>query len=170
MDATNFKKLFLPYHQKLFRVAFRLLGNAQEAEDMVQEAYLKLWKKRDELTDINNVEAYSVALIKNLCFDAMRLSRFDEDERCVEELNICSDYNMVKQIELKDEVHQVYKLIEMLPEQQRKIIIMRDVKDCSFDEIEKITGLKTINVRVLLSRARKSIREQFNGLLKYEHK
>ena len=49
MDAAEFKQQFLPYHRKLYRTAFRLTENPQEAEDMVQEAYLKLWNKRDEL-------------------------------------------------------------------------------------------------------------------------
>ena len=52
MDAAEFKQQFLPYHRKLYRVAFRLTGNPQDAEDMVQEAYLKLWNKRDELADV----------------------------------------------------------------------------------------------------------------------
>ena len=55
MDANDFKRLFLPYHRKLYRVAFRLLGNVQDAEDMVQEAYLKLWKRREELP--SNIES-----------------------------------------------------------------------------------------------------------------
>ena len=54
MDTAEFKKQFLPYHRKLYRVAFRLTGNPQDAEDMVQEAYLKLWNKRDELADVLN--------------------------------------------------------------------------------------------------------------------
>ena len=57
MDAAEFKQQFLPYHRKLYRVAFRLTGNPQDAEDMVQEAYLKLWNKRDELADVLNTEA-----------------------------------------------------------------------------------------------------------------
>ena len=73
MDANDFKRRFLPYHQKLYRTAFRLMGNAQDAEDMVQEVYLKLWKKREELPpDIRNTEAYCVTPTKNLCLDARR--------------------------------------------------------------------------------------------------
>lgn len=62
MDTAEFKQQFLPYHRKLYRVAFRLTGNPQDAEDMVQEAYLKLWNKRDELADVLNTEAYCVTL------------------------------------------------------------------------------------------------------------
>lgn len=57
MDAAEFKQQFLPYHRKLYRTAFRLTENPQEAEDMVQEAYLKLWNKRDELAGVLNTEA-----------------------------------------------------------------------------------------------------------------
>ena len=64
MDTAEFKQQFLPYHRKLYRVAFRLTGNPQDAEDMVQEAYLKLWNKRDELADVLNTEAYCVTLNK----------------------------------------------------------------------------------------------------------
>ena len=49
MDAESFKNEFLPYHRKLYSVAYRLLENAADAEDLVQEAYLKLWDKREGL-------------------------------------------------------------------------------------------------------------------------
>lgn len=64
MDAAEFKQQFLPYHRKLYRTAIRLTENPQEAEDMVQEAYLKLWNKRDELASVLNTEAYCVTLVK----------------------------------------------------------------------------------------------------------
>ena len=66
MDAESFKKEFLPYHRKLYRVAYRLLENSADAEDIVQEAYLKLWDKREGLTVISNPEAFSVTLVKNI--------------------------------------------------------------------------------------------------------
>ena len=170
MDAASFKERFLPCHQKLYRVAFKMMGNAQDAEDLVQEAYLKLWNKRNELTEIDNAEAYCVTLIKNLCYDVLRANRIEEDRRQPEELSKESEISLVKQIELRDEAEQVHKLIHILPEQQRKVILLRDVRECSFEEIERITGLNTINIRVLLSRARKRIREQFNYIRSYENR
>ena len=155
MDAASFKQQFLPCHAKLYRVAFRLMGNVQDAEDMVQEAYLKLWKKRDELPEVASIEAYCVTLIKNLCYDSLRSCRPDEDSRLPEELNLPTDSNMVHEIEQKDEANQV---------------LLRDVNDCSYEEIEQATGLTAVNIRVLLSRARKKIREQFNELMNYESK
>ena len=169
MDASDFKKKFLPYHRKLYRSAFQLLGNAQDAEDMVQEAYLKLWQRRNELPpDITNLEAYCVTLIKHLCYDKRRISQLDEDERTPEELIITGKSNVAHEVELKDEANQVMKLIGQLPDQQKQIMQMRDVEDRSYEEIEKETGLTSINIRVLLSRARKKIREQFLEIRNYE--
>ena len=169
MDASDFKQKFLPYHRKLYRSAFHILGNAQDAEDMVQEAYLKLWQKRNELPpDITNLEAYCVTLVKRLCYDKQRISKLDEDERPPEELTLTGKSNVAHEVELKDEANQVMKLIEQLPEQQKQIMQMRDVEDRTYEEIEKATGLTSINIRVMLSRARKKIRKQFLEIRNYE--
>ena len=169
MDANDFKRKFLPYHRKLYRAAFHLMGNAQDAEDMVQEAYLKLWKRRDELpTDIANLEAYCVTLVKHVCHDTLRLAHLEEDGRPPEELPIIGNTNVAHEVELKDEAHQVMTLIGQLPDQQRQIMQMRDVEDLAYEEIEKATGLTSVNIRVLLSRARKKIREQFLAIRNYE--
>ena len=170
MDANEFKRRFLPCHPKLYRVAFRLMGNAQDAEDMVQETYLRLWKKREELPpDIGSMEAYSVTIIRNLCLDVLKAPQVEEEHRPIEELDIPQASSIVHEVELKDETSIVQRIIGTLPEQQRQIVKMRDVDDCSYEEIEQITGLTTVNIRVLLSRARKKIREQFNAINSYEY-
>lgn len=169
MDANDFKRKFLIHHRRLYRAAFQLMGNAQDAEDMVQEAYLRLWKRRDELpTDILNTEAYCVTLVKNVCYDALRLSHLEEDGRPPENLNIATGRSAMKEVEQKDEVRHVMKLIDRLPDTQRQVMLMRDVDDRPFEEIEQTTGLSAVNIRVLLSRARKKIREQIKEIMNYE--
>lgn len=170
MDAADFKRQFLPFHRKLFGVAFQLMENTQDAEDMVQEAYLKLWNKRDQLVNVLNAEAYSVALIKNLCYDVLRSTQMVQDDRAPEELNLSAASNIAREMEKRDEMNQVQLLIGRLPQQQRKVIVLRDINGCSFEEIEQMTGLNAINIRVLLSRARKKIREQFKAIVNYESK
>ena len=170
MDANEFKRRFLPCHQKLYRVAFRLMGNAQDAEDMVQEAYLRLWKRREELPpDIENMEAYSVVIIRNLCLNAYKSTKMEEEHRPIGELNVPQTGSLMREVELKDEANIVKRIIGALPEQQQQVVMMRDVDDCSYEEIEQATGLSSVNVRVLLSRARKKIREQFNAINSYEY-
>lgn len=171
MNANDFKRRFLPYHRKLYRVAFRLMGNVQDAEDMVQEVYLKLWKKREELPpDIGNMEAYCTTLTKNLCLDALRSRQADEDGRTPEEMEISSEKDLFGEVAARDETNHMKRIIHNLPPQQRQVIVMRDVNDCSMEEIEQATGLTAVNIRVILSRTRKKIREQFNAIRNYERK
>jgi len=167
MDAEHFKKEFLPYHKKLYGVAYRLLEDVSDAEDVVQEAYLKLWEKREGLTVISNPEAFSVTLVKNMCFDLLRTNKYLLSKQAVE-LTTVQDFSPPDNMELKDEVNQVKKIITNLPSKQQQVINLRDVKGCSFEEIEQVTGLNAANVRVLLSRARKKIRDEFNKWNNYE--
>lgn len=169
MDAESFKKEFLPFHRKLYLVAYRLLENEADAQDMVQEAYLKLWDKRDGLALISNPEAFSVTLVKNMCFDLLRSVRYSQTRQTVE-LNNIGECSPADSFETRDQARQVRSIITRLPEQQQKVVMLRDIKECSYEEIEHITGLSAVNIRVLLSRARKKIREQFNKLNDYENR
>jgi RNA polymerase sigma-70 factor, ECF subfamily len=164
MDAESFKRMYLPYHQKLYRIAYRLLGNSCDAEDMVQEAYLKLWNKREELIDIRNPESFCVILLKNICFDYLRSTKNETEKQDIEVVSKANDVSLINEIEIKDELNCVKQLITQLPEKQQEVMKLRHLSECSIEEIEQITGLNAINIRVLISRARKTIREQFNIL------
>ncbi len=162
MDAITFKEKYIPYHQKLYRVAYRLLEDACDAEDVVQEAYIKLWNKRDELTQVENSEAYCVILLRNLCLDFLRAKKkhvFQSTEDTV----ISDNLVLSDEIETVDEIKHIETIIDLLPEQQRKIIKLRHFDDYSNEEIEEIMGLTSVNVRVLMSRARKKVKELFNS-------
>ncbi len=162
MDAITFKEKYIPYHQKLYRVAYRLLEDACDAEDVVQEAYIKLWNKRDELMQVENSEAYCVILLRNLCLDFLRAKKkhlFQSTEDTV----ISDNLVLSDEIETVDEIKHIETIIDLLPEQQRKIIKLRHFDDYSNEEIEEIMGLTSVNVRVLMSRARKKVKELFNS-------
>ena len=169
MDAENFKRKFLSFQPKLFRIAYALVENKADAEDILQDAYFKLWNKRDELPDIENPEAFCVTLVKNLSLDFLRSPRANRREEEIESVfTLATDSSPEKELETKDKEQQIRQLINRLPENQRQVLRLRGIDDCSMDEIEQITGLNAVNVRVLLSRARKVIREQFEKLYEYE--
>jgi len=160
MSADEFKKLYLPYHQKLYRVAFRLLEDSFEAEDIVQEAYIKLWNKRDELHYVENYESYCTTMVKNLCLDAIRSKR-RHITQSTEEVDIPENSQVDDQFEIQDDLEYVKSLINLLPEQQKRVLILKHYEEYSTEEIEEITGYNNVHIRVLLSRARKNIRELF---------
>ena len=161
MPASLFKQLLLPLYPRLQRVALRILGNVEDAEDMVQEVYMKLWNKREELPDVQNMEAYCVALTKNMCIDRLRLAEVDRVDVDDFPLSLAAADDIASQLERQDAVEQVKLIIETLPEKQQQVITLRDIRECTFEEIEEQTGLTAVNVRALLSRARKTIRERF---------
>ena len=166
MDVESFKRLFLPLHPKLFRIAYALVENKSDAEDILQDAYYKLWSRRNELADVRNPEAFCVTLVKNLCLDFLRSPRAGRHD---EDVTLSTDSSPDKELEMQDKVEQVRHLINRLPENQRQVLRLRGIEDCSIDEIEQITGLSAVNIRVLLSRARKIIREQFEKYYAYEY-
>jgi RNA polymerase sigma-70 factor (ECF subfamily) len=168
MDGESFKRQFLPYHPRLYRIAYALTGNSQDAEDILQDTYCKLWNKREELSRINNTEAFCITLVKNRCFDLLRSPGKNRLEEGFENLPLSTGISPETEAIGQDESRQIQRLIDKLPEKQRQVIRLRAIDDCSLEEIEEITGLSAVNVRVLLSRARKIVKEQYIKVANYE--
>ena len=161
MDAREFKQRYMPHHQVLYRVAYHLTGNAQDAEDLLQDLYLKLWQKRDELPDEAMKEAYLVTMIRHLFVDQHRLKRLDDSAELKEEASPPDERSLDHQIDAKDEAQQMEGLISQLPERDAKIIRMHVVDDRSYEEIEQDTGLSQGNIRIIVMRTKKKLKQQF---------
>jgi RNA polymerase sigma factor, sigma-70 family len=140
------------------------MSNAQAAEDMVQETFLKLWMQRDKMEKVDNPEAYSITVLRRIFYDKMRAGHLQEVDKDVGSLQVSSSQNISKQLEEADEYQHVRLLITHLPEPQARIMLMRDIEDRSFEEISTETGLTEVNIRSILSRARKKIREQIKAM------
>lgn len=162
MDSSTFKEKYIPYHQKMYRIAYRLVEDACDAEDLVQEAYIKMWNKREELLSVNNPESYCIVILRNLCLDFLR-AKSKHPAQSAEDMQIADEVEMISGIEQKEDIEYIETLLKQLPEQQQQVIRLRHFDDCSSEEIEQIMGLTSVNVRVLLSRARKRIKELFNS-------
>ena len=160
MEASEFKLRFLPLSRRMYWAAWRLTENKEEAEDLMQDVFLRLWTQRDTLPDIQNAEAYCVRLIQRRFLD-LRRSRHTEASLPQDISLLPSGEDLYREAEIRDHAEQAHRLIEALPEQQRQVIILRDIEDQPYDDIAQRTGLTQVNVRTLLSRARRAIRENF---------
>lgn len=158
MNQSDFLKVVLPFKDKVFRLAKRLLVSREEAEDATQELIFKLWKNKEKIADYNNVEAFAMTMTKNYCYDRLK-SKQANSLTLVHSNYKEKDTSLDKKMEYQDSVNQVHKLIDSLPEQQKIIIQLRDVEQYDFEEICKMVDMKPTAVRVALSRARKTIRE-----------
>ena len=159
MKQSDFLKTVMPFKDKVFRLAKRLLVSTEEAEDATQELYFKLWKNKEKLQDYNSVEAFAMTMTKNYCFDRLK-SKQATNLKLVHSNYEEKGTSLQKRIELNDSVSLVHKLIENLPEQQKIVIQLRDIEEYEFEEIAEMLNSNPTAVRVSLSRARKTIKEQ----------
>ncbi len=166
MTPEEFKIELLPLKNKLFRVALHLSGQREEAEDVVQEVYLKVWDMRHQLEKYKSVEGLMVTMTRNRCLDGLRRKKNRLLPLKPEIFHRSSD-DLQKQTERSDLVQKVKKMMVGLPEQQRTIMQLRDVEGYDFEEISEITGFDGNYIRVNLSRARKKIRLEIEKIEKY---
>lgn len=160
MDSREFKQRFMPHHKLLYRVAYHLTGNQQDAEDLLQDMYLKLWQKRDNLPNEATKETYLISMMRNLFVDQRRLKRLDTSELKNED-SPPDERSMDRQIDAKDEAQQMVGLIQQLPERDARIIKMHLMEEHSYEEIEQDTGLSQGNIRIIVMRSKKKLKEQF---------
>lgn len=159
MNQSDFLEVVLPFKDKVFRLAKRLLVSREEAEDATQELIFKLWKNKGKIGNYKNVEAFAMTMTKNYCYDRLK-SKQASNLKLVHSNYKEKETSLDKKLEYQDSVNQVHQLIEKLPENQKIIIQLRDVEQYDFDEICKMVDMKPTAVRVALSRARKTIREE----------
>ena len=167
MLARDFKTEVLPISNKLLRFALQILQDEEEAKDVLQDIFLKLWQKRDELEKVENVEAFAMRMIRNRCLDVIK-SRRTVSMEIVKKSSLPTDESTeTDYLENSDSVGLVKQIIAELPDLQRTIIHLRDVEQLEFEEIAEATELNVNAIRVNLSRARKKVRDEILKIQNY---
>ena len=166
MTQTEFLNIVMPFKDKVFRLAKRLLVSQEEAEDATQEILLKLWNNKTQMENYRNVEAFSMTMTKNFCLDKLK-SKHAQNLKIVHSNYQDNNISLQKQIEVNDSLGWVGKIMEELPEQQKIIIQLRDIEQYDFAEISKMLDMNETAIRVALSRARKTIREKLTKTHSY---
>lgn len=159
MTQSDFLAVVMPFKDKLYRLAKRLLVSTEEAQDATQEVVLKLWKSKEKIADYKSVEAFAMTMTKNYCLDRLK-SKQAQTLKIVHNNYKDETTSLQNQIEINDSLNWVDKLMEKLPVKQRIIMQLRDIEQYEFSEIAKQLDMKETAVRVNISRARKTIKEQ----------
>ncbi len=161
MDIESFQTRVLPVKDKLYRFAFRLLGSEEEAKDVVQEVFVRVWKGRENMEAIQNWEAWCMRITKNLSLDKIRTWKRRNTQPLESSFDVHTEsLTPYESTEINESMQRVGSLIEALPEKQRNIIHLRDVEGYSYQEICDILELDMNQVKVNLFRARNSVREK----------
>ena len=166
MTQAEFLNIVMPFKDKVFRLAKRILVSQEEAEDATQEILLKLWKNKLKIGEYKNIEAFSMTMTKNFCLDKLK-SKHSQNLKIVHSNYQDKNVSLQKQVELNDSVDWVSKIMEELPEQQKIILQLRDIEQYDFNEMAEMLDMNETAIRVSLSRARKTIREQLTNTHRY---
>lgn len=161
MDSKEFSQVVMPHSRRMFAVAFRYLQRPEEAEDLLQDVMMKLWQIRDNLPPDKELLPFLLTVVRNLCLDRLRSRQIKDDT--IEDVDITLDYiqplDIDDKVEEKDRLRHLLGLINQLPPDQQKVLRLRAIDDLSTDEIAKQLNITPENVRQLLSRARKRLRD-----------
>ena len=159
MDNVSFQTTVLPLSDRLFRLALRVTMNRAEAEDVVQDTLLRVWERRSEWGQIDNLEAFAIATCRNRALDvAKRAGRNTVPLDKVEGSHLPAP-NAQLSLEAREQLSHVRRLMNSLPELQRTIMLLRDIEGQSYGEIAKELGISETQVKVYLHRARTKVRE-----------
>ena len=156
MTSERFQTEYLPLSGTFYQVAHYILEDAAEAEDAVQELFLKLWADRDGLDTVHNPKGYGIRVLRNLCLDRVRRrskvsvpSELPEQEW---------PGRQDEAVDNREKLAKVLDAIKSLPDRQRTVLTLRTLDGLSYEEITERTGIGNLTLRVLLSQARRKIK------------
>ena len=158
MKKLSFRDDVLPLKDKIFRLALRITLSRAEAEDIVQDVLIKVWNRRDDLAEVDSIEAYSLTVCRNLSLDRLQRKENDnvnlDDAPPTEADDAPPDLQMIR----NERIDNIKRLIERLPIPQRAAMQLRDMEGKTYKEISAITGQTEEQVKVNIFRARQYIR------------
>ena len=173
MTEDKFLELIRKHQDKIYRHAFYLLKNSEDAKDMAQETFIKAWQHRAKLRE-DTAHSWMLKCVQNFCFNQLKRRKFqvhldEEEDETLEILlhsysyqsNPTPDEIAIRQ-ELKLFVRQA---IEELPPAMRSTVVMREFEEMSYKEIAKELKQPENSVKSMLFRARKQLREILDRLL-----
>lgn len=166
MKEVSFKNDILPLKDVLFRLAFRITLNKEDAEDIVQETLIRLWNET-KTQEIENIKSFGLTTCRNLALDHNKKKErqnitLEEDLHEQEDVSSQPD----RLIESKERFGFLTALINELPEKQRTAIQLRDVEGRSYKEISDIMQITESDVKVNIFRARQKLKDKLQKSFK----
>lgn len=158
MDNDLLTSTFIRLRNRLQATARRLLADDSAADDALQDAFYKLWERRQSIVSQSQAEGLSVVAVRNTCIDALRRSNRAAEypiDQAVEDVAENDTDN--ERAELYESVKAI--IDSRLSEREKAVITMRDTMGMDFGDIAEELGITEANTRMILSRARKTVRE-----------
>lgn len=157
----EFREQIWPIKDRLFRLAYRLVNDRAEAEDVVQEVMIKLWKQGQDLKLVRNLEAWCLRLTRNQALDKLK-GGYRKRKATLEQVHEPSTPTNTQPDQLtewQDTYEQIEKLIQNLPTDYQAVVQLRDIEGMTYQEIANALDMSLSQVKTNLFRARKRLRE-----------
>src|SRR5437868_1568886 len=126
MGPEEFNERILPVKSKLYRFALKFMRDKQEAEDIVQEVLIKIWKHHDRYAELENFEAWCMKLVRNQSLDRLKSIHYKTQLLKISPETESGNKTPYQYMELADRMQTVHQLIDSLPEKQKEVIHLRD--------------------------------------------
>ena len=156
-DANAFKCLFDKYCESLLNFAYLYVKNYDACEDIVQQLWVNVWKRRQSLNPAKSIKAYLLQAAKNQSLKYLR------DKKPTETINPMthqiSSANPENELIRQEMLDEIYYTIERLPEKCKEIFIMSRIDRISYAEIAEIQGVSVNTVKTQMGRALKMLRK-----------
>ncbi len=166
MSIEPFHQIILPLKDQLFRVAYGIVRDRAEAEDILQDLLLKLWSRKDEWNEIENLQAYCFRAIKNMALDrlaSMATHKTGTIERAQEDLYFVDHQSPHREMVRKEQRLLIAQCMEELPENQQLTFRLREIEGMTYREIAETLAISEDLVKISLFRARKKMKELLAG-------
>ena len=170
-EAPTVETLVADYSRMVFRIAYSILRNHHDAEDAAQECFLRVWKHKDRLHDVQNAKTWLARIAWTTALDKRRGGRkmlsLDDDDPGAELLDSLSDSSPAADEQLVNRQKQqlLQRLIAALPEDLAQTLELSTVQELNSAEIAEVMKIPEGSVRTRLFRARKQLKEKLTVLL-----
>ena len=164
-NVNDFEKLVTAYEKNVYNIALKMVGDPEDAADMTQETFIKAYRALSGFRGDSKFSSWLYRIASNVCLDFLRsrsrhpqvsLSTVDEDDRATFELPDMRQ-NPEEQLMKKLGMEAVRRGLEQLPEQQRQILVLRELGGLSYAELAQTLGLEEGTVKSRIFRARKRL-------------
>lgn len=166
-DMLAFDQVYKLYSHKLYSFIFKILKNEAEADDIVQEVFVKIWESRDKLRDLKLFNSFIFTIAYNNSIDLIR--KRINNSKYLEHLRnssiIYTTPTLVSDIEFTELNTQVEKLIANLPERQKEVFLLHKHKGLTYAEIADQLGISKNTVENHMVKALKYLRQNIDSTL-----
>lgn len=153
MDPRTFEELFLEHHDRLYRALYFITGSAHDAEELMQEAFLKLWERWDSVDAIED----PVAWLFRVSLNGFRMRTRRARVAARRLVTASSPSDPFEDVDIREDLR---RMLRSLPQRQRAALVLTQIFDYSSEQAARILGIRATTVRVLASQGRAALRER----------